>query len=80
MTAQAVAPREIRPAVMIGLGTGLGEPAIHCRDAKRELGGSLDQRRLDRCRSATDVRDQLGACLAHQPRFPGAPISLRQIN
>jgi hypothetical protein len=60
--------------------TELGEPAIHCRDAKRELGGSLDQRRLDRCRSATDVRGQLGACLAHQPRFPGAPISLRQIN
>ena len=78
MTAQAVAPGEIRPAVVIGLCAGLGELPVHRDDAQRELAGPLDQRRLDRCRSGTDMRDQLGPRLAHQSRFLGALIELRQ--
>jgi hypothetical protein len=40
--------------------------------------GALDHGRLHRTRLAANVRDQLGACLAHQSRFLGALIQLRQ--
>ena len=78
MTAQAVAPGEIRPAVVIGLCAGLGELPVHRDDAQRELAGPLDQRRLHRARFAANMRDQRGASLAHQSRFLGALIELRQ--
>ena len=47
MTAQAVAPGEIRPAVVIGLCAGLGELPVHRDDAQRELAGRLSRSRTD---------------------------------
>ena len=78
MTAQAVAPGEIRPAVVIGLCAGLGELPVHRDDAQRQLAGALDHRCLHRARVPANVRDQLGPRLAHQSRFPRSPITFRQ--
>ena len=78
MTAQAVAPGEIRPAVVIGLYAGLGELPVHRHYPQRELAGALDHRCLHRARLAADMRDQLGPRLAHQSGFLGALIELRQ--
>ena len=54
MTAQAVAPGQIRPAVVIGLCASLGEFPVHRDDAQRELAGALDHGRLHRTRLAAD--------------------------
>jgi hypothetical protein len=58
--------------------TPFGELPVHRDDAQRELAGALDHRCLHRTRFAADMRGQLGPRLAHQSRFLGALIELRQ--
>jgi hypothetical protein len=51
---------------------------VHRHYPQRELAGALDHRCLHRTRFAANVRDQRGPRLAHQSRFLGALIQLRQ--